>query len=84
MTEYFALIFSDGSLGLLDRQATIDDARQEARLADRGEEEPEHFTHIARVEIKIIEIIDGPPIVPEKLCPRCGRQLDDVPREDMT
>jgi hypothetical protein len=77
MTEYLALIYPDGSIGLLDRGLTIEEAQEEARLADRGEEDPEHFTHVARIDIKIIEIIGGPPIAPETYCPRCGRAYCD-------
>jgi hypothetical protein len=76
MTERLALIHSDGSISVFGKTTTLDYAREESRLADRGEKDPAHFTKIARIEVKILEIIDAPALAPSPVDTISGRQAD--------
>jgi hypothetical protein len=61
MIERLALIYPDGSITVLGESTGIDAARNEAELADRGERDPACLTKIARIELKLLEIVDEPP-----------------------
>jgi hypothetical protein len=78
MTERLALIHSDGSISVFGKTTTLDYAREQSRLADRGETDPAHFTKIARLDVKILEIIDAPAIAPAPVGSMSGRQADEL------
>lgn len=78
MTERLALIHSDGSISVFAKTATLDYAREESRLADRGETDPAHFTKIARVDLKILEIIDAHAVAPTPVDTISGPQADEL------
>ena len=80
MSPRLALIYSDGSMGIVEPGTTLDEAWQEALAADRNENDPAHFTRIAMVKVEIVEIVDTPALglaqAPAKIaCPHCGDDL---------
>ena len=79
MSDYLALIYSDGSMGIFSKETTLNDALEEAIASDRGETDSSHFSKLARVDVTVIEIIDTPSIA-QKLCPTCGAAQSDTQR----
>lgn len=56
----FALLFSDGSLGVLRREATFDDAIREAAMDDPREDDPAKRAKLVKIDFQIIEhIVDS-------------------------
>lgn len=58
MTERLALQYSDGSIGVLRGDASIEKAREEREFADVGEGNAKHLTNLVRVRVEVIEIIE--------------------------
>lgn len=72
-TTRLALLFSDGSVGILSASATLEQARRDRECVDLNERNPHHLTKIARVEFTIVELVEAPPIdAPPETCPHCG------------
>lgn len=65
-----ALLYSDGSIGVLPVDTSVDRAWDHAADADRNERNPAHFTKVARVSIHIEETLQRS--VTENLCATCG------------
>lgn len=55
-----ALLYSDGTIGILAEAATLGDARREREYADHGEADPAHWTKIARVELFSVVVVEDP------------------------
>ncbi|MBM3578705.1 MAG: hypothetical protein FJX40_13875 [Alphaproteobacteria bacterium] len=49
MSVHLALLYSDGSMGVLSPGATLDQAEKDRAFADEGERDPARLTKIARV-----------------------------------
>lgn len=74
ITGRFALLYSDGSMGVMSERQTLEDTRRDAADSDRGETDPVHFTRVARVDIVITEMLGtGHDAPPEEICPYCRR-----------
>lgn len=65
-----ALLYSDGSMGVLPLETSIERAWEHAADADRNERNPAHFTKVARVSIQIEETLSRP--AKDAACPTCG------------
>lgn len=59
-TEVLALLYSDGSAGILKADASVEDARAERKIADKNEIDRAQMTKIAKVRIELVEMIDDP------------------------
>ncbi|HEX3864126.1 MAG TPA: hypothetical protein VHY35_20785 [Stellaceae bacterium] len=57
MEERWALLFFDGSVGVLRAGLGIDEARREIGYSDQNEACPRKATRLVRVQIRIIEIV---------------------------
>ena len=79
----FALLYSDGSVGILRAEASLDEARKEREWVDRNERDPRHLTKIACVTFDIVEIVDDPTTAPAPpasgACPVCGSRRSPTP-----
>lgn len=78
MREGLALLYSDGSMGVLPSGADLEQARREARESDVNETDPSHFTQLVRVRIEITEHLDVPERDRERAsgrCPNCGERI---------
>lgn len=73
MSEHLALLYSDGSLGVLRPGAAIEQAERDRAFSDDGERDPAHMTKIARVEVTVLEIIDAPIADADQACLHCGK-----------
>ena len=62
--EQIALIYSDGSLNVLDPKRTIDVAKAWRDSDDRNENDRAHLTKVARIKWEIVEMIDDPTVAP--------------------
>jgi hypothetical protein len=79
--ERFALLYSDGSIGILNDAKSLDDALEEAKIADANEDEINHLTKVARVRVDVVEIVFDPTISAAHArtsqgrgkCKTCGR-----------
>lgn len=65
-----ALLYSDGSMGILPAETSVERAWEHAADADRNEHNPAHFTKVARVSVQIEEALCPP--AREVTCPTCG------------
>ena len=72
MSERIALLYSDGSIGIMPPATSIEKAREEAKDADHNETDPAYFTKVATIEINIVEVLDVPRSEAVKNCPVCG------------
>lgn len=70
--ERLALIYSDGSMGVLKDGKTIEAAREEREFADAHQKDPMKLTKIALVRIEPVEFYPHSTVVAET-CPTCGR-----------
>ncbi|MGJ0505644.1 MAG: hypothetical protein ACR652_00630 [Methylocystis sp.] len=57
--DRLALVYSDGSFGVLSEGTTIETAREEREFCDRNEHDPQHLTKIARVQVTILDVLEG-------------------------
>lgn len=51
----FALLFSDGSLGVLRRESTFEDAVREAAMDDPRERDPAKRAKLVKIDFQIIQ-----------------------------
>lgn len=75
MTERLALLYSDGSMGVLGEGATIEQARKEREFVDKGARRAD-LTKIGRITIDVITVVDDPAApapASAAACPTCGR-----------
>ncbi|TDX64031.1 hypothetical protein EDE12_106177 [Methylosinus sp. sav-2] len=70
----YALIYSDGSFGILSAGASLEKAREEAAFADQNETDPRHLTKVGRVSLIILEDFGTIASAAEQKCPSCGRE----------
>jgi len=73
--ERLALLYSDGSLNVLDPEATLEEALAERAEADRNEDDRNLQTKVVRVTITIGETVFDPvtrPAARQVACPCCG------------
>jgi len=71
-TTRLALIYSDGSLGLLTEDRSLDHAFKEAKESDFNEHNPANFTKVARVAFEVLEIVTDPDAKGPATCSTCG------------
>lgn len=74
--DRYALLYSDGSFGILSAGASLEKAREEAAFADHGE--ADHFTRVGRVSIVILEDLGMNSTVADQKCPACGRERSEI------
>lgn len=72
--ERLALLYSDGSLGILSAGQPIEKAREEVQWVDDKEKNPEQFTKIVRVSFTVMEVLETPKLGQDSssVCPTCG------------
>lgn len=70
----FALLYSDGSFGILSAGASLEKAREEAAFADQNETDPARLTRVGRVSLVILEDFGTLSPIVEQKCPSCGRE----------
>lgn len=73
-----ALLYSDGSLGVLADGATIDDAVKQRVFSDAGERDPARMSKIARVGVTVIELVDEPPAAPTAVTSPGLRRIAEI------
>ncbi|MBS0537013.1 MAG: hypothetical protein JSR72_23390 [Proteobacteria bacterium] len=56
----FGILHSDGSLSVLVRDATFDQAEHERAFADEGEHDPAHRSRIVVVRLEALSILTPP------------------------
>lgn len=72
--NHLALLYSDGSMGILSPETTLDMAKAERVHVDHNETRPEHLTKIVRVRVDVIEIIPIGMTETSNRCLTCGRE----------
>lgn len=73
-----ALLYSDGSVGILPADADLAQAERDADFADLDDDDEAHRTRIARVTFAVMEIL--PRVLPiATTCSTCGRTHDALP-----
>ena len=55
--ERLALLYSDGSIGILRAGCTLEEAREEARFLDPEEHDVSRSAKVAVVRVHVVEII---------------------------
>ena len=55
----FALLYSDGSIGVLEAGTDYLEATRQRDFVDTNEHDPQHFTRVAIVQVTIIEILQS-------------------------
>jgi hypothetical protein len=74
--ERFAILYSDGSIGIGTPGESLEGAIKTAADDNKGESRPENLAKVARVRIEILEIITTPGAKPHAAeCPCCKRPL---------
>lgn len=73
MMNRLALLYSDGSMGILSDGATEKSAREDAMFADANETDPAKMTKVVRVRLEITETLVEPkaPRRREGVCACC-------------
>ena len=71
-TTRLALIYSDGSLGLLTEGRSLDHAFKEAKDSNFNEHNPANFTRVGLVSFEVLEIVTDPDAKGQATCPTCG------------
>lgn len=62
--ERFALLYSDGGIGILTAGLTLEGARRERAFVDDKDPEPRHWTKIVRLTIPAYEVVEDPTMAP--------------------
>lgn len=58
--ERFALLYSDGGIGILTPGKTLEDAREEREFSDAKERDPRYRTKLIRLTLPAFEVVDDP------------------------
>lgn len=61
----FAVLYSDGSLGVLVEGATLEQAKEQREETDVGETDPEHLTKVVSVRCELLEVLFEPAPLPQ-------------------
>lgn len=58
--ERFALLYSDGGLGILVAGSTLEDARRNREFADQNDDDKAQWTKIVRLSVPPYEMVEDP------------------------